>query len=183
EDIRDLGPDAVILATGAVPLIPQLPGSERRNVVTAFDLLSGRAEVGHKVVIIGGGSVGCETAEFLLEREKQVTVVEMLPELATDMGGRDRFRMLNRMTDLPIVFMTRTKCRAIVSEGIIVGDHNEERILTADTVVLAVGTTPNNALFPLLRAAGLETHMAGDCWHVGKIAQAVSDGLRLGCTL
>ncbi|MFC2001973.1 FAD-dependent oxidoreductase [Chloroflexota bacterium] len=181
--IRQLRPDAVILAAGAVPVIPQLPGVERRNVVTAMDILAGCADAGHKTVIIGGGSIGCETAEFLQERGKKVTVVEMLPELAGDMGVYDRFRMLNRITSSPIIFRTGTECRAIVDGGVVVSDGDREQTIAADTVVLAAGTRPNNTLFPLLRAAGVETRMAGDCWHAGKIAQAVYDGLRLGSVL
>jgi pyruvate/2-oxoglutarate dehydrogenase complex dihydrolipoamide dehydrogenase (E3) component len=105
ELIGTFGPDVVILATGAKPIIPQLPGVDQGNVVTAIDILAGRAEAGQKVLVIGGGSIGCETAEFLFENGKEVTVAEILPELASDMGFRDRLRLLMRIHTLPINFM------------------------------------------------------------------------------
>ena len=184
EHIESLGPDVVLLAAGATPLIPQLPGVDRGNVVTAFDILAGRAETGGKVVVIGGGSTGCETAEFLFEKGKEVTVVEMLPELATDMGSKDRLRLLSRITALPITFLTNARCGAIQKDGaIIITQEDKEQFIRADTVVLAMGVKPNNSLFPLLKAKGFETHLAGDCWQGARIANAIDDGLRLGCTL
>lgn len=181
--VRKLGPAVVVLATGAVPVVPALPGIEQNSVFTAFDVLTGRADVGHSVVIVGGGSIGCETSEFLYEMGKQVTVVEMLPELAMDMGTRDRRRMLNRLISLPITFVTSARCVKIMARGVVVTDHNGERTIPADAVILAVGTRPNNTLYPVLRAAGIDTRLAGDCWHGGKIAQAISDGLRVGLIL
>ncbi len=184
ELIGHFGPDAVILATGAKPIIPQLPGVDQGNVVTAIDILAGRAEAGQKVLVIGGGSIGCETAEFLFEHGKEVTVAEILPELACDMGFRDRLRLLMRIHTLPINFITNARCDKIQKEGVmIIAKDSREQFIRADTVVLAVGTKQNNGLYPLLKAQGFETHLAGDCWRMGRIAGAIGDGLRLGCIL
>lgn len=177
-------PDLTILATGAMPLIPPLPGADLRNVVTVVDVLSGRVKAGSKVVIIGGGSTGCETAEFLLEQRKQVTVVEMLQQLAADMGFRDRVRLLSRVNKLPIKFLIDARCTRIQEHGIAIIDREKkEQFIQADTVVLSVGVERNNSLFPLLKEKGIEVHLAGDCWQVGKIASAISDGFRLGSFL
>jgi 2,4-dienoyl-CoA reductase-like NADH-dependent reductase (Old Yellow Enzyme family)/thioredoxin reductase len=182
--IMNFGPDAVILATGAKPIIPQLPGIDQGNVVTAIDILTGRAKAGQKVFIIGGGSIGCETAEFLLEKGKEVTVAEMLSELASDMGFRDRLRLLMRMNTLPINFITNARCNQIREEGVMVTTkENQNQFIRSDTVILAVGTKQNNTLYPVLKAKGVETHLAGDCCRLGKIAGAITDGQRLGCTL
>lgn len=183
EVIAKLQPAFVVLAAGAIPLIPQLPGIESDNVVTYADVLTGKVEAGHKVVIIGGGSIGCEIAEFLFERGKEVTVVEMLSQLAVDMGSRDRSRLLHRVTALPVNFITNARCIGVQKTGVITTCDNSEQAIPADTVVLAVGTRPNNGLYPLLKARGIETHLAGDCWHAGRIAGAIADGLRLGCAL
>ena len=182
--IEAFSPDVVILSTGAVPVIPQLAGVDLENVFTGFDILAGKAEAGNQVVIVGGGSTGCEIAEFLFNKGREVTVVEMNPELASDMGLRDRLRLLNRITKLAINFSTNAKCREIREGGIaIVSGDDNERFIHADTIVLAVGSKPYRSLFPLLKARSYDTYLAGDCWHVGRIAGAVSDGLRLGCTL
>jgi NADPH-dependent 2,4-dienoyl-CoA reductase/sulfur reductase-like enzyme len=184
ELIEILEPDAVILATGSKPVIPELCGVNQSNVVTAIDILAGRVESGQKVLIIGGGSTGCETAEFLHAKGKEITVVEMLSELACDMGFRDRQRLLLRINTLPINFVTQATCTEIQKEGAVIKTIDGQRqVIRADTLVLAVGMKQNNALYPLLRAKGFETHLAGDCWRIAKIAGAISDGLRLGCIL
>ncbi|MFC2001930.1 FAD-dependent oxidoreductase [Chloroflexota bacterium] len=184
EIIRNLNSNVAILAAGATPIVPQLPGIEQANVATAVDILADRAEAGRKVVIIGGGSTGCETAEFLFEKGKEVTVVEMLPDLAVDMGFRDRSKLLDRITELPISFITKAMCSEIHKDGLTVIDREQKNLfISADTVVLAAGSKPNNSLFFLLRAKGFETFLAGDCWRLERIAGAISDGFRLGCVL
>ena len=182
--IETLKPEVVVMATGAVPLIPAITGADLKNVVTTFDILAGQVETGPNVVIIGGGSTGCETAEFLVQQGKAVAVVEMLPALAVDMGFRDRQRLLSRIMNLPITFHTNTRCIEIQQKGIsAMTGENKGQFIPADTVVLAVGVRPNNSLFLSLRAKGYETHLIGDCWHTGKIVDAIADGLRLGCAL
>ncbi len=182
--IEALKPNAVILAAGATPIIPKIPGIALNNVVTAVAVLAGQVETGRSVVVVGGGSIGCETAEFLFEKGKKVTVVEMLPELVMDMGGRDKFRLLTRITPLPITFMTDVRCCEIKKQGVmVVTKENKEQLVKADTVVVAVGSKPVNHLFPLLREKGIETYVVGDSWHAGKIADAIGDGLRLGSIL
>ena len=179
--IASLGADVVLMAAGASPIIPPIPGIDGRSVCTAVDILTGKVQAGHKVVVIGGGSTGCETAEFLLEQGKETTVVEMQSGIALDAGASERLRLLNRISTLPIAILTNTRCSEIKADGITVcGKDNTERSIAADTVVLALGVRPNNALFQELHARGVETHMAGDCWHPAMIARAVSDGARLG---
>jgi NADPH-dependent 2,4-dienoyl-CoA reductase/sulfur reductase-like enzyme len=186
-DIELLGtlrPDVVILATGSRPVIPRLPGVAQENVIPAIDILAGRAEAGQKVLIIGGGSVGCETAEFLCAQGKEVTVAEMLPELAGDMGFRDRGRLLTRINTLPIKFITKATCEGISPGGsFFKSPDGQKQWIGADSFILAVGAKQNNTLYPLLKAGGFETHLAGDCCRLGRIAGAISDGLRLGCIL
>ncbi len=179
--IESLKPDAVILATGATPAVPKLPGVNLDNIVTAIDVLTGKAKVGQNVAIVGGGSIGCETAEFLHEKGKKVTVIETLPKLASDMGERDRLRLMIRLNELPITFLTNAPCIEIQREGVITTDkENKKQLIKADTVVLAVGSKPNNSLFPALMDKGVETYLIGDSWHIGRIADAIGDGLKLG---
>ena len=82
--IQKENPDVVIVAAGAVPAIPSIPGIKQKNVVTALDVISGRSEVGEKVIVVGGGMVGLETAEFLSTMGKEVTIFEMLEEVGQD---------------------------------------------------------------------------------------------------
>jgi hypothetical protein len=95
-----------------------------------------------------------------------------------------RLRLLMRIHTLPINFITNARCDKIHKEGVIITTKDKrEQFIRADTVVLAVGTRQDNSLYPLLRAQGFETHLAGDCWHIGRIPGAIGDGLRLGCIL
>ena len=91
KEVEEGRPDVVIVATGAIPLIPNLPGIHGNNVATALDVLAGRKQTGQTVVIVGGGSTGCETAEFLAQKGKQVTILEMLPRIGADYGPMNRW--------------------------------------------------------------------------------------------
>jgi 2,4-dienoyl-CoA reductase-like NADH-dependent reductase (Old Yellow Enzyme family) len=93
--IKQFNPDVVILATGARPLIPDIPGIDKSHVATAEDVLTGRLKVGKKVVVAGGGQVGVETADFIAEKSlaESVTIIEMLPMLAFDMPTMTRTYM------------------------------------------------------------------------------------------
>jgi 2-enoate reductase len=81
ELVAKASPDAVIVATGSSPIIPGIFGIDKPCVITCIDLMLGKKEAGDKVVVIGGGMIGCETAVWLAEQGKQVTVVEMMPQL------------------------------------------------------------------------------------------------------
>lgn len=181
--VQRFSPDAVVLATGAKPLMPAIPGIHSGHVASAVSLLSGEAAAGPRVVVIGGGSTGCEIAEYLFEKGKQVTVLETLPELARDMGFRDRVRLLARISHLPIRFLTETTCVTITGGEVRVRTKHGEQAIETDTVVVAAGSESDSVLFQPLRVAGLPVHLAGDCWHVGRIADAINDGLVIGSAL
>ncbi|MDO8567775.1 MAG: hypothetical protein Q7R57_03560, partial [Dehalococcoidales bacterium] len=96
--------------------------------------------------------------------------------------GRDRTRLMARLSTLPIQFVTSAKCSEI-RDGVCFSKDGKDQSIKADTVVLAVGARPENALFPELKAKGFEVHLAGDCWHIGRIIDAMGDGMRLGCAV
>ena len=85
------------MAVGVSPLIPSLPGVD--NAVTAFDVLTGKVDVGESVVVIGGGGVGCDTAAKLAEDGKRVTIVEMLPKIGADIGISTRWDFGTKFAD------------------------------------------------------------------------------------
>ena len=95
--IEDLKPDVVIVASGVVPIIPEVEGIEKSNVFLAHDVLAEKVKVGDKVVVVGGGGVGCGVAEFLAQKGKNVTIVEMLEKLARDVGITTRWIVLLRL--------------------------------------------------------------------------------------
>lgn len=171
-------PDAVIVATGASPLIPSIPGIDRGNVVTAWDVLQGKSDVkGDKIIVIGGGTVGCETAEFLAERGKSITIVEMLDEIAWDMPLRPKAFLLERLVERQVKTVTGFKVSEITGQGVVAsGKDRENEIFEGDMVILAVGAKPNKVLAEQLRWLFSELYVVGDCHKPRRILDAVSEG-------
>ena len=97
--VEELKPDVVIVATGAVPLELPIPGIELGKVVTAWDTLQGNSRAGSSVMVVGGGNVGLETAHFLAEQGKKVTVIEMLRRVGADMGETVRWHQLRSLKE------------------------------------------------------------------------------------
>ncbi len=107
--VKAMRPDALIVATGGRPLVPNIPGIHRENVVTAWDILTGKVEVGDKVVVAGGGMIGCEAAESLAEKGREVVIVEMLDDIATDMPVRSKLLLAERLSRQGVKVLTNTE--------------------------------------------------------------------------
>ena len=178
--IEKINPDAVVLATGANELIPDMPGVNGENVVTATDLLLGNKEAGEKVAIVGGGQVGSELAWFLAEKEKKVTIIEMGFAVASSVNLFSRFYLLNKLTEFGIDTQIGTTAKEITKYGVVVVDINGiEKFVEADTVVLAAGYVPNSDLSNQLKNTVKELYSIGDCVSLGKIGGAIHGGYRV----
>jgi 2,4-dienoyl-CoA reductase (NADPH2) len=207
--IADLKPARVILTTGARPLIPAIPGADLPITVNAWDLLQGKVRARGQVVVIGGGAVGLETALFLARKgaltpeqvyyltlfqaedrqilenltvqgSHQVTVVEMLPKLGQGIGPSTRWIVFSLLKRFGVKLHTKTQVLAIKPEGVQVMLDNQEKLLKADTVVLAIGAQPENSLGKELEARGLEVTTVGDALKPGGLQQAVAQGFQAG---
>jgi 2,4-dienoyl-CoA reductase (NADPH2) len=173
-------PDVVIIATGAIPHIPDWPGITGPNVVTAIDVLAGRKQTGQNVVIVGSGAIGCETAEFLAKKGKQVTLLEMLPRIGTDYGPTNRFVVLDRLVAAGIRLETGVKAEAITETGVKVirgGLYSE--FFEADTVVLAIGMKPNDSVAPSLEGKGSSVFKIGDATKPTGVTEAMESGFKI----
>ena len=181
EVVASLRPDAVVMATGSNPLSPGIKGIDLHNVFSALDVLRGNVGIGKRVVIIGGGMVGSEVADFLSERGHQVTVVEMLDQIAGNIGVRMRARLLDRLEEKGVVLMTSTRCLEINGRAVLVLDSRMERQeLNCDTIVVAAGAAPNRDLWQAIMKLVPEPYLIGDCLEPHQILEAVSDGFRIG---
>jgi NADPH-dependent 2,4-dienoyl-CoA reductase/sulfur reductase-like enzyme len=178
EDLRTLKADAVILAAGGTPVKPAIPGIDRARVMTAWEALVRPDKAGEQVVVIGGGSVGAETAEFLLGQYKDVTLVEMLPEIAGDAEKVNRKVLLRSLGEKGAKIRILTRAVAILPEGVEVEFAGQREILPADTVVLATGVRPNDDLAEALRKTGAEFHQIGDCRQPRKALDAIHEGFQ-----
>jgi 2,4-dienoyl-CoA reductase-like NADH-dependent reductase (Old Yellow Enzyme family)/thioredoxin reductase len=177
--VKQSNPDAVIVATGATPLIPSFPGVEKPFVITAEDILNRKASARGKVIIAGGGQVGVEVADFIAENNnvESLTIIDMLPVLATDMPAMLRTYLLQVL--LPkhdIKVLTSMQIYEITEEGIETLDTNGKmQTYPADTVVIALGYVPNISLVEELKGEIPELYMIGDCVKARNIFSAVHE--------
>ncbi|MFQ5996826.1 MAG: FAD-dependent oxidoreductase [Dehalococcoidales bacterium] len=175
-------PDVLIVATGAKPAIPDIPGINNENVVTAHDVLNNKVEIRkQKVAILGGWSTGCETAEFLAEKANKVWVIARSP--ASDRGRGiteiNRLDLLARLRDNKnVTFLNEHDVKEIFPNGIAVVDKKsgEEHFLEADKVVLARGLTPLGELATQLADKVSEVYTIGDALEPRSIASAIYEG-------
>lgn len=129
QTITNEAPDAIILAAGAVPLVPSIDGVNSRSVATAWDVLKGLKKSNENTVVVGGGEVGCETAEYIAASGARVTVTEMLSYVAGDVELLTRRLLLERLGNLGVKFVTDAKVVEIVENGVyFVGEQGRLRI-------------------------------------------------------
>jgi NADPH-dependent 2,4-dienoyl-CoA reductase/sulfur reductase-like enzyme len=175
--VEEFKPEVVILATGINSLIPANLDQDMINIVQAAAVLEGTVEVGEKVLIIGGELVGCETAEFLADKGKQVTVIRRGPEMALKVGPTIRSFFLNRLLEKGITLLTGVSYGGSIPGGVaLTTKEGERRTIEADTVVLAAGASPNRQLYGDLKGRIPEIYLIGDCVEPRSIRDAIADG-------
>lgn len=191
EDIqRDYAGYEVVLAYGAEPIVPGFM-TGFKQVMTADDLLAGRAFPGKKIVIVGGGSVGCETADYLAPlvndlapSNRDVTLIEMTRTLAANEGGAGRAVLVTRILDKGVHVLTEAKLTGVTEDTISYEKDGEEHVIEgADTLVLALGYRPNTALADALAEAGFTCHVLGDSKQCGNLRDAIGAGYEVACEL
>jgi 2,4-dienoyl-CoA reductase-like NADH-dependent reductase (Old Yellow Enzyme family)/thioredoxin reductase len=173
------GYDVVICATGSLPIIPKIPGVEKPIAVDCLSAINGAKPVGKKVVVIGGGLVGTETALDLAENGHSVTLVEMLPKIMKDVAVTDFLAYSERIAKTDMRVLTETRLEEVLDNGAWVSSKKGEEILEADTVILALGLKAEQGLYNELLAAGKEVYLAGDAVKAGKIFDAIHTAYRV----
>jgi 2,4-dienoyl-CoA reductase-like NADH-dependent reductase (Old Yellow Enzyme family)/thioredoxin reductase len=174
-------PDVLVLAVGAAPLLPPIPGMDSPKVVPGNLLSEEGIAVGKKVAILGGGLVGCESAVHLAQQGKDVTVVEMTRDVAVEANVRQRPILLEMLAKLRVLVKTGMKGVGIVDKGIVCTDEaGREVLLEADTVVCAVGQLPLRKVVNDLLDAAPEVVQVGDCVKPQKVTEAIFRGYHAG---
>jgi NADPH-dependent 2,4-dienoyl-CoA reductase/sulfur reductase-like enzyme len=180
-DIEKLKPDAVIVATGSVPLVPKISGIDGKNVIGARDVLKFKAITGKKVLIAGGGMVGCETADLLASYGRKVTIVELLPDIAGDMVPGPKYHLLKRLDEQKVNIMTSCSIERFTADGAVVKREGaQETIRGMDTIVLAMGTVADNVLAKQLEGKAKEIYVIGDAEKPGDATEAIAAGAKAG---
>ena len=182
ESVVAMKPDAVVLATGSSVKPPDIPGANMAKVVMARDVIAGRREVGGKVLIVGGGRVGCETALLLAQRGKDVTLVRMTGRgrLAGDVGLLSRGFLLRELRESHVTVEADSCVKTITREGVVIGKKGASIPMEADTVILSPAPSPDNRLAEQLRGLVPELYVIGDAETPRTIAAAIHDGFRVG---
>lgn len=188
QEIKQMNVDFVVLATGGKPLLPQwLNGCDHKNIMTAWQALNSEKPVGQNIVIIGGGNVGCETADFLADAHdfralggRKVAVVEKLNNIVSDDFTPVRDYLITRLKEKGVIIYTDTKVIGVTEDNIVCDCEGSKISLDGvDTVVLAMGTCSYNPLSEELDKMAIPYKVIGDAKKVGKIFEAVADGRRV----
>ena len=177
--VKKFAPDAVIVAVGSTPSVPDIPGIQGKNVLNCREVLSGQREVGKKVVVIGGGYVGCETCLFLAKRGVDVTLVFRSPEAALD-AKYWMFKKYyqDKLKEYNVKVMPKVQYGRITPKGIgLTSEEGKEIFLDADNIVLSTGSTPDNALGKSLHGEYLDFAEIGDCVEPRRIREAIEEGI------
>jgi 2,4-dienoyl-CoA reductase-like NADH-dependent reductase (Old Yellow Enzyme family)/thioredoxin reductase len=180
-DVKNFKPEVVIVATGATPFIPPEFNviKPKSRVVAAEDILNGKAKVKGKVVVVGGGLVGIETAEFILAKglSKDVTVIEKLSTLMVSADPIFKaYFMRNLLPKLSLKVFTSINIAQITDNSLVAFDQEGKRYeFKADNVVLAVGYTSNGALYETLVGKFPEVYNIGDSRKPRRITEAIHE--------
>ena len=177
ENILEFGPDELILATGAVPDYPAIPGIHAPNVKSIEQVLvENYSASGSKTIVMGGGAKGAETALFLSERGEDVSIVEILGEVAGDMDPISRNDLLSRLESGGVTMHTEAKILSCEERGVrVMLGGGKEGFIAGENLIMALGYRPVNQLKNQLKGTLPRIHTIGDCVKPRKILDAVSE--------
>lgn len=184
ELVKISGADAVIIATGSKPKLFNL--GDKKKVFAAADVLIGKADAGEKVVIVGGGLVGCELALDLAHKGKKVTIVELMNKLLSLNGPlcHANSEMLERLIPFNgIEVLTSSKVISTTDAGVLIDVNGTTREIEADSVVLAVGYSSQDSLYEELKYEIADIHLVGDARKVANIMYAIWDAYEVASNI
>ena len=182
-EIQDRSPDAVVLAVGAAPAVPPVPGIDSPKVIDCVTALTGPDLPGQRVLVVGGGLVGCETALGYAQAGKQVTILEALPDILSagiPVPEMNDSMLRDLLDEAGVVRRTGRRLSRVTEDGAVADGPDGEEKLSADHIVLAVGFAPRTSLAPELAGAGMEVYQVGDGSRVGSVMTAIGSAYTVG---
>jgi len=200
EHIRSLKPDVLVIAAGGLHNIPDIPGIKWKNVMTSEqlhqrlkkylkffgpDMLSKLTTlylpVGKRVVVMGGGIHGCQTAEFLVKRGREVTIVDSSENIGEGLVTYLlKPLLLDWLKSNGVAMITGVKYKEITDQGLVIAVKKKQQIIEADTIVTALPLKPNTELLKGLKDGVPEVYAIGDSREPNLIIDAIADGSRIG---
>jgi 2,4-dienoyl-CoA reductase (NADPH2) len=201
--IARVKPNVILIAMGGTPAMLKIPGIDNPKVVesgwlhdklkTALKFLGPKSlerftklwmPVGKKVVIIGGGVQGCQLAEFLVKRGKQVTIVDEVEKLGEGLLAEDPFRLFPWFENKGVRMLSQVKYEKITDEGlVIITKEGKKETLQADSIMTALPLAPNTNLLQIAEGMVPEVYQMGDCKQAGFIHHAIADGFGVARTI
>jgi len=181
ETVEKEQPQVVVLATGSLPLMPDVEGIDNSIVTSPDKVFHGGIPAPQKTVIIGGGATGCEVAHHLSQAGSDVTIVEILPKAGKALESMTRKILLRQLRSMEVRILTQTSLTKVEDHGVVVTDgEGNVSLLEAESVVIAIGNRPDNRLFEQLEPLGYEIHRIGDCLEPRSAKAAIYEGAVLG---
>jgi len=181
EALKRTSPDVVVVATGANVFIPPIKGFDDQRVMTVEGL--GRHPISgtENVIVVGAGLVGSEAALGLSLKGCQVTLIEMMANIANDLQYHNRLALLDEISKRDLTVLTKTKCKEISGDYLIcTGEDDQDIRIPFDLVITATGTRPNTELTAQINENFPEVYVIGDCVRPGKIGEAIHKGYITG---
>lgn len=175
--ISEANYDAVIVAVGAEQAVPPIPGIDGKNVVMAWDVFSNEDKMGENIVVVGGGSVGCELGISLAEKGKKVTILEMGHFFAPKSEIAERMSLEEHMIKNGVQVHVDCLCTEITPEGVAGKDKDGNNVFfKADTVIISAGSRPLAELRDSFQGTAFDVINAGDCMGPANIRNATDTG-------
>ncbi len=180
EDIMAVAPDAVIIATGSNPKVPDIPGVDQSLVYDARKIYEKDLDPGTHIVIIGGGDIGCETADMLASEKREITIVEILDDVLSKMKSIPRDDLLGRLNQKNVRIITASEPVAIETGKVWIRDREGSRSsLRADSVIIAIGSISDNSLIELLKNKITEVYTVGEALEPGNVGYSLRSAARV----
>ena len=177
-------PDIVIIATGAKEIKLSLPGIEKDKVASAVELLNGTKKAGKNVLMVGGGLVGCETALYLAQSGKNVTIVEAKENILSTgkpVPHMNKIMLIDLLKKYNVKVITNNSLLSVTDEGAVLIDNKfKQQNVQADTVAIAVGFKSNNELYNKLHGKVTDLYLIGDAYQAANIMDAIWSGNEVG---
>lgn len=178
EELKDLKPYAVMLATGSNPVIPSIPGVDCDSVYTIEQVLRGDAEIsGKRVTVIGSGLTGLETAEFLAEKGNSVTILEKKKKIGPGIHLSHMDDIIPRLKKHNVTFIPGCNVTEIKKDSVLIQTGDSEiRDIATDAVVLSIGVKSDAGMLDVLRENFDRVVVLGDAGKPGNIGKAIYSG-------
>jgi 2-enoate reductase len=183
ETLAEIKPDAVVIATGSTSFRPHIPGVDKPVVSPAIDVLLGKAASGNHPIVAGGGAVGSELALYLAQQGKDVTLVEMLPQIANDVLPI-RNALIAQLADAKVKILVNTKIAAITDNGVTAISADKSLVnISGDRIILALGLVSDIQFYKAVHEKVAEVYVIGDSVEPRRMGEAIHEGYRVGSVI